>query len=62
MPHQCVRCGTMYDDGSQAILKGCDCGSKLFFYINKRKMERMAQKREEVEIEPEERKQIEKDV
>ena len=35
MPHQCVRCDTMYDDGSQEILKGCNCGARLFFYIKK---------------------------
>ena len=35
MPHQCVRCGTFYDDASKEILEGCSCGAKLFFYVKK---------------------------
>lgn len=35
MPHQCVRCSTLYEDGSSEILKGCSCGGKFFFYIRK---------------------------
>lgn len=35
MPHQCVRCSKMYDDGSDALLKGCTCGSRFFFYMKK---------------------------
>lgn len=35
MPHQCVRCGKLHEDGSAEILKGCSCGSKFFFYIKK---------------------------
>lgn len=35
MPHQCVRCNTLYQDGAQEILKGCSCGARLFFYIKK---------------------------
>ena len=40
MPHQCVRCSTMYEDGSAEILKGCSCGGKLFFYIKKERLEK----------------------
>lgn len=36
MPHQCVRCGTFYEDGAEEILKGCSCGARLFFYIKKK--------------------------
>lgn len=39
MPHQCVRCNAMYEDGSNKILSGCDCGCKLFFFIKKSKLE-----------------------
>ena len=39
MPHQCVRCNTMYPDGAQEILKGCSCGARLFFYIKKKHIE-----------------------
>lgn len=39
MPHQCVRCGTIYDDGAGEILKGCSCGARLFFFIKKKHLE-----------------------
>ena len=39
MPHQCVRCNTMFPDGAQEILKGCSCGARLFFYIKKKHIE-----------------------
>jgi len=40
MPHQCVRCDTLYDDGAAEILKGCSCGARLFFYIKKEKLKK----------------------
>ncbi|MBN2881518.1 hypothetical protein JXM83_05715 [Candidatus Woesearchaeota archaeon] len=60
MPHQCVRCGKLYDDGSEAILKGCTCGAKLFFFVKKsamKKIEEAAKKLSE-----QDKEQIEKDV
>lgn len=39
MPHQCVRCSTLYPDGAQEILKGCSCGARLFFYVKKKHVE-----------------------
>ena len=39
MPHQCVRCNTLYPDGAQEILRGCTCGARLFFYIKKKHIE-----------------------
>ena len=36
MPHQCVRCNTLYQDGAQEILKGCSCGARLFFFIKQK--------------------------
>lgn len=36
MPHQCVRCSSLYPDGAQEILKGCSCGARLFFYVKKK--------------------------
>jgi len=39
MPHQCVRCNTMFPDGAAEILKGCSCGARLFFYIKKKHIE-----------------------
>ncbi|MDD3263561.1 MAG: Zn-ribbon containing protein [Candidatus Nanoarchaeia archaeon] len=37
MPHQCVKCNTLYEDDDNAILlEGCrKCGSKFFFYVKK---------------------------
>jgi len=60
MPHQCVRCGKLYDDGSEKILKGCDCGGKLFFFVKSDKLNEM--KKETHELSEEEKEQIEKDV
>ncbi|MFP4402833.1 MAG: Zn-ribbon domain-containing protein [Candidatus Woesearchaeota archaeon] len=60
MPHQCVRCGTVYDDGSKAILSGCSCGAKLFFFVKKKNIE---EAKEAVEnLTTKDKKQIEKDV
>lgn len=39
MPHQCVRCNTMYQDGAKEILQGCSCGAKLFFFIRQQSIE-----------------------
>jgi predicted nucleic acid-binding Zn-ribbon protein len=62
MPHQCVKCGTFYEDGSNEILKGCsNCGGKLFFYVKKGKEEMMKEKKQ-VELSKEDRAQIEEDV
>ena len=60
MPHQCVRCNTFYDDGSEEILKGCKCGGKLFFYIKKEKLEQV--KKEMPKLTEKEVKEVEKDV
>lgn len=62
MPHQCVRCNTFYDDGSEEILKGCPCGGKLFFYIKKEKLEQAKKVSEEIKLTPKDKEQIEKDV
>lgn len=63
MPHQCVRCNTFYDDGNEAILKGCSCGARLFFFIRKERMEKMKEAAQEAPtVNEEERKQIESDV
>ncbi len=35
MPHQCLKCGAAFPDGSPQILRGCpDCGGAKFFYTN----------------------------
>jgi len=40
MPHQCVRCSTIYPNGAQEILKGCSCGARLFFFVKKKDIQR----------------------
>ena len=64
MPHQCVRCGTFYKDASEEILKGCSCGSRLFFFVKKSKFEKLQQKSETItkDLTTEEKVQIEEDV
>ena len=61
MPHQCVRCDTMYDDGAKEILKGCTCGARLFFYIKKEKLAK-AQEEKTVELTQEAKAELETDV
>ena len=46
MPHQCVRCGKLYQDGAKQRLEGCDqCRGRFFFFI---KQEEMIKKAENV--------------
>ncbi len=60
MPHQCVRCNTLYEDGAQEILKGCSCGARLFFFIRKKHIE---EGKELISnLTEEEKKNIEEDV
>ncbi len=61
MPHQCVRCSTMYGDGSSEILKGCSsCGGKFFFFVRKEALEEVKEATSQLSAEDKER--IEKDV
>jgi uncharacterized protein len=62
MPHQCVRCNTFYDDGSEEILKGCPCGGKLFFYVRKEKLEESKKILEDAKLSEKDKDQIETDV
>jgi len=33
MPHQCLKCGRIFEEGSSQLLRGCpDCGGNRFFY------------------------------
>jgi predicted nucleic acid-binding Zn-ribbon protein len=51
MPHKCTKCGRVYEDGSDVILKGCECGNRLFYYLKTNKKPSSAQpKVEKVEI------------
>ena len=60
MPHQCVKCGKMYSDGSKELLKGCSCGSRFFFFMKKGAIERA--KKLSVDLTKEDRIQIERDI
>ena len=62
MPHQCVRCNTFYEDGAQELLKGCNCGGRLFFFIKKEKLEDMKKITEEANVTQKDKEQIEQDV
>ncbi|MBD3312042.1 hypothetical protein GF352_01130 [archaeon] len=45
MPHQCVRCGKVINDGSKELLDGCNsCKGKFFFYIKKKEVMKEADK------------------
>nr|MBA4404857.1 hypothetical protein [Nanoarchaeum sp.] len=41
MPHQCVRCGVIYNDGSVEVLKGCPCGGRFFFFMSKQAVDKV---------------------
>jgi uncharacterized protein len=64
MPHQCVSCGKLYNDGSDVILKGCiDCKGKLFFFIKQSRLEELQKNNDPVlDLSVEDKKQIEEDV
>lgn len=34
MPHRCMNCGNTYEDNSEELIEGCECGSSLFIYEN----------------------------
>jgi len=58
--HQCVKCGTLHNDGSQDLLKGCTCGGKFFFFIKKEHLEEAKDITEN--LSDKEKDQIKKDV
>jgi uncharacterized protein len=60
MPHQCVRCGKIYDDGAAQILTGCECGKRLFFFVKKNSEALMREQSER--LTSKERVQIERDI
>ena|SRR3989338_1910178 len=61
MPHRCVKCGKIYEDGSTILLKGCTvCQGKFFFYVKKQYMEEAERIIEN--LSEEDKQQMEKDV
>lgn len=64
MPHQCVSCGTMYDDGAKEILRGCsNCTGKLFFYVKKERLQELKEEQPQLfNLSVKDKKRIEEDV
>lgn len=53
MPHRCMNCGEVYEDDSEKIVDGCDCGSSLFMYENEEEQRDEEElKRERSEVRP----------
>jgi predicted nucleic acid-binding Zn-ribbon protein len=38
MPHRCIKCGKIHPEGSDTLLKGCECGNKYFFFFKSEDM------------------------
>ena len=68
MPHQCTKCGKVYPDASEEVLKGCSCGARFFYYIRQEKLDEIKRgKTNEIqstikELDKTDKKQIEKDI
>jgi predicted nucleic acid-binding Zn-ribbon protein len=62
MPHQCVRCSKFYEDGDKAILIGCECGGRLFFYIKKEKLEELKKQKIDITLDEKEKEELEHEV
>ena len=60
MPHRCVNCGAVYEDGSATLLKGCSCGGHFFFFFKKEHLEEV--NRELADLSKEDADEIEQDV
>ena len=60
MPHQCVKCSTIYKDGSNELLKGCPCGGRFFFFLKDTDIEEA--KKITTTLTSTEKEQIENDV
>ena len=63
MPHQCVRCGKLYEDGEVDIMAGCSCSARMFYYIRQEKFAQMkAELAKQPDLTKKEREHIEEDV
>ncbi len=68
MPHQCTKCGEIYPDAAQELLKGCSCGSKFFYYIKKERFDELNQINNQeiqdtlIQLNKADKVQIEKDI
>jgi len=65
MPHQCVHCGRIISIASKEIIEGCNnCGGRFFYYIRDEQIEKIKQEQAAplLELQKEEKEQIEQDV
>jgi len=68
MPHQCTKCGKIHPDADEAILTGCECGSRFFYYIRQEKADELEKGLSNeiseaiVELDKADKVQIEKDI
>ena len=64
MPHQCTYCSKIFPDAAEELLKGCQCGSRFFYYIKQEKYEELKREVKDVmiELEKADKVQIEKDI
>jgi len=60
IPHQCVRCGKLYSEASNELLKGCGCGGKFFFFVRKEELDAAREITESLSME--DKQQMEEDV
>jgi len=61
MPHQCVKCNTIFETASSELLRGCpNCRGKFFFFIKQEKLEKTQEMTKQLSLHDKE--QIEKDV
>ena len=61
MPHQCVKCNNIFQDGSNELLKVCSkCGGKFFFYLRKDSVTEQQKIIKKLSVE--DKKKIEEDV
>lgn len=61
MAHQCVKCGKIFEEVSNELLKGCSsCGGKFFFFVRKETLEKV--KQITVDLTPQDRKEIQEDI
>ncbi|MEK6812556.1 MAG: Zn-ribbon containing protein [Nanoarchaeota archaeon] len=60
MPHQCVKCGRLFEDAAQELLQGCgSCGGKFFFFMKKKDVETVQEATAKLTVD--DKKQLEKD-
>jgi predicted nucleic acid-binding Zn-ribbon protein len=61
MPHQCVRCSKLYNEGEIDVLAGCPCGAKMFYYLKPEKYNKMLKEHDKKSSSKEENIQVEED-